>query len=387
MSPSAFEAYGAWMLTQGLPLWSRVGVDPQGGMTEELSMNAMPRRPGYKRSRVHARQIYVFSYAHRLGVPGAIDVAGQAVTFLLAHGWTSDGGWAVKMGETGGIVDPDIDLYDQAFVIFALSHWMLASGDKRAIDWIERTLFILDTRLARPDGRGHLSRLDDRGGALQNPHMHLLEALLFTYEVAPSVDIAARIASLLALFCGSMFDEATATLGEYYTMKWLPEPGVRGRIWEPGHHYEWVWLLHWAQRLGFGTADPIARRMFDVAEGVGLRPNSGLIYDEMLRGGGVNKDTHRSWPQTERIKALIAIGEKSGVMDLAAIGAAIEVLMEVYLSPAPRGAWIDHVDGDGRAIVEKVPASTLYHLFGAYAEMKRVAPLLDKARPLMAACA
>jgi mannose/cellobiose epimerase-like protein (N-acyl-D-glucosamine 2-epimerase family) len=53
----------------------------------------------------------------------------------------------------------------------------------------------------------------------------------------------------------------------------------------------------------------------------------------------------------------------------------VDTLFRHFLDPAPvPGTWIDHVDADARPRVDKIPASTLYHVFLAFAELMRVAP-------------
>ena len=59
-----------------------------------------------------------------------------------------------------------------------------------------------------------------------------------------------------------------------------------------------------------------------------------------------------------------------------AISAALEALWRHYIAPATPGGWVDHIGADLQPKVEYVPASTLYHLFLAYAELRRCATAL-----------
>lgn len=369
----AFERFKAWMLGVALPFWTTTGLSPDGGVIECLTLDGHPARPGFKRVRVHARQIYVFSHAHVLGVPGMLGAARAGIDFLRAHGRATKGSWVVKMGESGGVVDDEIDLYDQAFVILALVWWYRASADRTALDLAGVTLSTLERRFSRPDRIGYFSRLPDKGVALQNPHMHLLEAVMALHNVQPSSSTRKTISSLLDLFKTRLFDEDSGTLGEHFSMDWRPRHGHEGETVEPGHHYEWVWLLSRARSLGFSAPISIERRLFDFAETNGLVTKTGLIHDEVRRDGQVVSDAHRSWPQTERIKALVARGEDAGQWDVSAILVALDALWHNYIAPAPAGGWIDHVSRDGSPRVKAIPASTFYHLFLAYAELERTA--------------
>jgi mannose-6-phosphate isomerase len=44
-------------------------------------------------------------------------------------------------------------------------------------------------------------------------------------------------------------------------------------------------------------------------------------------------------------------------------------LWEGFIAPAPAGGWIDRIDAQGNAISTDMPASSLYHLATAVAEI------------------
>ena len=80
----------------------------------------------------------------------------------------------------------------------------------------------------------------------------------------------------------------------------------------------------------------------------------------------------RSWPNTERIKGWIGLYELTGVDPRAAIAGSARLLLDRYFTNCAPGAWIDHFDADGKATSQSAPASTLYHVFLAFAEVLRV---------------
>lgn len=374
MTPLAatMERYREVILAQALPFWSTVGVDGDRGFVEVLDLAGDPRRVGFKRVRVHARQTYVFSHAATLGFEPGLAVARRGLAFLLANGLSPRGAWAVAMGDDGGLADDACDLYDQAFVILALAWYFRASGDGEALAWIDRTLLAIDTCFARSDGQGYRSRLPDSGEALQNPHMHLLEALLALWDVRPDAALRSRIERLLDLFRTRLFVEPSGTLREFFTTDWTPAAGERGELVEPGHHYEWTWLLYEARRrLGIDLAGE-AERLFAFAERHGLEPATGFIHDSLRADGSVHSGRHRSWPQTERVKAILSRAEFAGVVDGDGLKMALDALLSRYFAPGPRpGTWIDHLDAAGEPDVAAVPASTLYHMFLACTELER----------------
>lgn len=361
-----------WVFLDALPFWSTIGVDGNRGFIEAVDLTGKPRSVGFKRTRVHARQIYVFSHAHTLGFAPGLATAQNGLDFLVANGWMENGGWAVAMGEDGGIVNPDLDLYDQAFVLLAFAWWTRATGRSDLIPWIDRTLEAIDDHFGRLDGEGWKSRVPDDGRLLQNPHMHLFEALLAVKSVHPTSDVLKRLRHIALLFEERLFDPETGTIAEYYDERWCRMGGDYGHVVEPGHHFEWYWLLRHAEHAtGFATRDA-AERLFDFAQTYGVDRATGLIHDELLSDGSVRSDRHRSWPQTERLKALLARAEFDGRFDRDCVMTVLSVLLDRYLAIAPRGCWIDHLDGTGRPCVSAIPASTLYHIFLATAELMRL---------------
>ena len=51
----------------------------------------------------------------------------------------------------------------------------------------------------------------------------------------------------------------------------------------------------------------------------------------------------------------------------------LKLLFERYLGREPAGTWMDAFDESGMPLNKTVPASTLYHVFLAFAEVLRIA--------------
>jgi mannose-6-phosphate isomerase len=203
--------------------------------------------------------------------------------------------------------------------------------------------------------------------------MHLLEALLAWHEATGEPEWAARAARIGDLFATTLFDPTTGTLAERFNTDWSRAPPV---VVEPGHHFEWVWLLN---RLSTVTARDYAREadaLFAFASAHGLEANTRRAIDEIDDHGTVVMASSRLWPQTELLKAYLARAER-GDVDAAAIERTVANIFTLYLDPAPQGCWRDRLDANDTVMDEPIPASTLYHLFLAFAELLRLRPLLE----------
>ena len=357
----AFARFDNWMQDQALPFWSGTGHDGPGRpFTEHLTSDARPADVPFRRVRVQARQIYVFSHAEVLGWTAGRRAADDAYRFLLRHGRTPEGGWARRIGREGGVLDAAADLYDIAFVLFALAWRHRATGEAEPVELARQTLAWLDT--LRISGRAGFENVLPReaGPRQQNPHMHLLEASLALFEASGEAAFRDLARELVDLFKARLFDPASGTLAEFFADDWQRR---RPAAIEPGHQFEWAWLLVQADRLLGSDVGMEARRLYDFAARHGGLP----VIDTVDEDGAPQSRATRLWPQTEAIKAHLAFGN-----DRAAAGLT-DMLCARFLEPAPAGTWIDHYDSDGRALGDKIPASSLYHLFMAYAELRGVA--------------
>ncbi|MDA0786655.1 MAG: AGE family epimerase/isomerase [Proteobacteria bacterium] len=381
-----------WLTRQALPLWSHAGYDAAaGGFVECLTLDGRPLLDRAKRMRVQARQIYVYSHAHLLGWtppaggPGALEAARGGFEFLTRHYWRDDGGGFVySVTRDGAPGDTRVEAYEQAFALFAFAWYHRASGDADAMIWAERTLAFLDEKLADPAHGGYFENLPHDLPRRQNPHMHLLEALLAWHVTSGDPAYLDRARVIVDLFRRKFFDTETGTLGEFFEADWAPAPGTAGQIVEPGHHFEWVWLLRrFAEASGEDTGRQAdALYQFAMTHGSDHEPGParGLGFDSVLRSGADPRlghgtsldDNKRLWVQTEAIKAQTARLESGPD---AAASAHLELLLEqlfgLYLAVG-HGNWQDHLDAGGGAIAETAPASSFYHLFLCLTEVLRV---------------
>lgn len=363
------------MFEAALPWWAAHGLDRQdGGYVEHMTLDGRDGRAAFKRTRVTARQIYAFSHAYVLGFADGAELARHGFDFLVTRTWNGpENGFARRLSRTGGALDPTPDLYDHAFCLHAFAWFHRATGDPAARDWMHRTLDFVESHLRHPSGDGFHEELPPPGMRQQNPHMHLAEATLACCAATGEARFATLARELATMFARWFFDPATATLAEVFTDDWQRAPGDEGRQVEPGHHFEWAWILDCCRRdLGIDLS-PQVRAAVRFAEQHGIDPVSHATYN-VVRDDGVPLDRgSRTWPNTERLKAAVALLELDGTDPTPVFDETCTLLLERYLGNAPAGTWIDAFDGAGRPIADTIPASTLYHLFLAFAEVLRVA--------------
>lgn len=358
-----------------LPLCRDRFRDPRGGFHERLDAGFRPLPMGRKRLMVQCRQLYVLSEATLGGDRSGEGAAQAGYEFLRRHYWDERyGGWFFATSDEGAALDRHKDLYGHAFALFALAYLHRAFAAPGALALAEGTIDILERRLAAPHGgfweRATEDWSPDTEARRQNPHMHLLEAMLALYEASGSRVWLDRAAALIALFASRLYDGESRTLGEHFAADWSPHP-EHGHIVEPGHHFEWVWLLHRYQALsGENHVDRAAADLFATGLAHGFDPEHGGVHDQIDRRGQPVLMTRRIWPVTEGIKACVARAEAG---DLAATEHAERLIRHLFTDflHVEEGRWYETLSRDGAVTMTELPSSTPYHLFLAATEVGR----------------
>lgn len=361
-SPGA-EELRAHLLEGLLPLWQKHGVDARGAFVAQLAPGLAPCLDEPRRLLVQTRGVYVFSLGALAGGGDALaELAHRGVEVLLRDFWDDEhGGFFLTTAPDGAPAERSKDLYAHAFVLLAMAA-RDACGDDRALPLAERTLALLEEHLA-DDVHGGFREAGDADWTprsaprRQNPHMHLLEAALALAERdadGPWLLLARR---LLALLEERWVDARSGVLREYFGDDWGRREDEGGRVCEPGHHFEWVWLLHEHERL---THDdrlrPLAGRLFERGAALGIDPEQGGVYDEVDVDGAVLRDSKRLWPQTEYLKALAVRGE------LEALREALSQCWQRYREPGSAG-WRERLARDGTPLSDRMNATSVYHVW------------------------
>ena len=365
----ALEVQGltAWLMEGALPLWARHGVDrSDGGFFEKLNFDLSPVEE-LRRARLVSRQIYCFSVGHALGWDGpAGELVDHGVSFLAERLIEDDGTVIMASTPDGATVKALYDPYDYAFVLFGLAMAAERGVDRaRARDLACRVRDRLIADRAHPEV-GFLEDLPLKS----NPHMHLFEAFLAWEEVAGAEDPlwAAQADAIAELALSRLIDPETGALSEYFDMEWRALPDARGLVVEPGHQFEWSWLLaRWAALRGRADAYAAARRLAEIGETYGVDAGRGVAINALDQDFKVRDAEAKLWPQTERLKAWhqLAVNpfsdEATRAAALAKLPAAIAGLRR-YLVAEPTGLWREVMRADGSFIEEPVRASSLYHI-------------------------
>ncbi|MBW8301690.1 MAG: AGE family epimerase/isomerase [Arenimonas sp.] len=358
-----------------LPTWGASGFDDgHGQFVEYLELDGRPQQDGIVRTRTIARQIYVHAHASALGVapPSSLALAERAFDNLHRVAWVGGArsGYARAFDRsTEAVTDPVRDLYDNACVLLALSWLLSATGKEGYRRQIDLTIAAIDRTLKAPFG----GWAEDSDGTLprrQNPHMHYLEATLSLCETSRTPTYRPAETRAFALLQSRFLLGPHDLLHENFGPSWEIADTFGSQMLEPGHMCEWVWLTGRHDALTQTRHDEVRADLLANALRIGRSDGSPFLVDQALASGTPVMPSRRLWPQVEMLKALMTQHRR---LDDGSYLAEAETLssemLTSYFQDVPTGCWHDRLDINNQPIGGTIPASSLYHLWTAVAEL------------------
>jgi mannose/cellobiose epimerase-like protein (N-acyl-D-glucosamine 2-epimerase family) len=364
----------SWLRDYAFDMWANSGCDNEnGGFFERIDLQGRAVVEN-RRVRVQARQIYCFAHAGDLGWSGdwrkMID---HGERFISAHGRDSNGYLRGIHPATGFPADAPPDLYDQAFYLLALAQAFRVSGDAKYPALALALLRNIRRDFAHPMGGFYDTPLN-HDTLRANPHMHLLEAALAWIEVSDAAvwrDLAHEIVRICK---DRLIDPHSGAVLEYFNANWTPVKTGAQAIIEPGHLFEWTWLLSRYEAICDVPSSAIYRRLYDLGQRHGVCQQRGVAINELHHDLSWRNSGARLWPQTERLKASLALAQLAdGAERDVYVAAAQDAIHSIglYFDDLPKGLWRDKMADDGSFVSEPAPASTFYHLVCAFAEVAK----------------
>jgi mannose/cellobiose epimerase-like protein (N-acyl-D-glucosamine 2-epimerase family) len=362
-----------WFTEQAMPFWGTQGTDwAQGGFFERFTLEGQPLDEP-RRTRVVARQVYVATQAKAMGWAGpADDLLAHGLSFLLGKLQQPDHTFASSVTVGGEVVNVRFDLYEQAFALFAL-----ARAHQALTEPADKARLAEAAHLARKALVAHYKHptfgfeesAPPSSPLKANPHMHLLEATLAweAQAVADAAEWRALSDEIAELALHKLIDPATGALSECFDAQWQRLPGAAGDVVEPGHQFEWAWLLmRWGQARQRPDAVAAARKLIDIGESHGTCATRGVALNQINHAMQAVDTSAKLWPQTERIKAWCALAQQARsdaehAQALQGASRAMQGLMPYLNHPHP-GLWQEVMLPSGEFTVEPCRASSLYHL-------------------------
>ena len=343
--------FDRWLKTAALPVWSALGVDhSRGGYFEAIGQDGVPR-PAPRRGRVQGRQIYAFAQAGHLGWQGPWrQAAWQGLEFVKQHFVRPDGLFRTLVAWDGAPLDETAAVYDQAFALLGLAS--LHAVDPAGRDPALMAAAIRQGLEALRHPTGGFREAGDQPFQA-NAHMHLFEGALAWAETG---DASWNLmADEIAAFALKALIDSEGVLHEFFEADWSLKVGDDGRLVEPGHQFEWAWLMErWGRIRSRPEGRAAALRLY-AAGRKGVDPKRGCAVNALWEDLTLRDGAARLWPQTEHLKAALVLGSPGEALQAANC-------LKLYLETGISGLWRDKLRVDGTFVDEAAPATSLYHI-------------------------
>lgn len=342
-----------------VPLWQGPGWNADMALPyEALDAAQQPLPPQRYRAMACARQLYLF--ASLIGeVTGAEERAAALFRSLQRHFHDAEhGGWFYSIDAQGAPLDTRKDLYTHAFILFACAHYWSRVKEPLVESVLNAALEVIARRFATDDGLYEASLDRDwsslNSGPLQNPLMHLAEAFLATLAVRDDAPVSDALNALCTAMHQHFIDPQQGVMME--------KPlGAVDNWFEPGHQFEWFFLLDSSTILQGSPLHTSLTGAFAFTEQRGVDPQTGAVAAmlELDQAEAPRDATQRIWAQAEYLRALTLRPHSQ-----AALLRQLTALQQRFLHS---DGWYECLDAQGVVSRQDMPSTTPYHLATCYA--------------------
>jgi mannobiose 2-epimerase len=317
-----------------------------GGFYGRIDGHGVLHKDAEKGAILNARILWSFSAAYRvLGNPEYLEAATRAKDYIINHFIDKEyGGVYWSLDCKGKPLDTKKQFYAIGFVIYGMSEYARATGDKEALECALQLFDCIENHALDHQFNGYieactrewgeiadmrLSELDANYPKSQNTHLHIIEpytnllrclkemqtmkscnyvpvigsVLPVDIMVSPYIvmEVESAVRNLISIFTDKILNPETHHLDLFFEMDWTRGAG---RLESYGHDIECSWLMHEAalvlgDRNILNKVEPIVRMVAKASE-KGLRSDGSMIHEANLDTGHVDDDLHW-WVQAENV--------------------------------------------------------------------------------------
>jgi mannobiose 2-epimerase len=299
-----------------LPFWYEKTIDTEnGGFIGRMTNDIRPVPDAPKGLILNTRILWTFSAVYHFNRdPRNLQLAERAYHYVTEYFLDPVHGGAYWMLDAKGRPHDDKKkVYGQAFTIYALAEYYLATHHVPAIELAQQLFHLLESKTADNRNGGYFEtfnrdwsmaedlRLSDKDmneKKSMNTHLHMLEAYANLYRAWRDKSVAKKLAELLDIFSRHIVQSDTHSFQLFFD----EESHGKSDIVSFGHDIEGSWLLYEAAEIlqnkkKMKEVQDITVQMAQKVYNTALDSDGGLFYE------GHNKtiidpDKHW-WPQAE----------------------------------------------------------------------------------------
>ena len=313
-----------------LPFWLEKTIDREnGGFYGRIDGHGVLHKEAEKGAILNARILWTFSAAYRvLRKPEYLEAATRAKDYVIVHSYDKEfGGTYWSLDYLGQPKDTKKQFYAIGFMIYGLSEYARATGDKEALDYAIRLFDTIESHSFDRENNGYIEACTREWGEIadmrlsdfdanypksQNTHLHIIEPYTNLFRVWKDERLERALRNLINIFTDHILNPETHHLDLFFENDWTRGAG---HLESYGHDIECSWLMHEAA-LVLGDKDVLAKvepvvQMVAKASEKGLNADGSMIHEANLDTGHVDDDLHW-WVQAETVVGFFNIYQYFG---------------------------------------------------------------------------
>ncbi|MBQ4631349.1 MAG: AGE family epimerase/isomerase [Clostridia bacterium] len=348
-----YKQYLNTLENEVMPFWLKNAIDASGAINNCIDEDGT----------VLSKERYIWSQGRALWTFSALynriekkqeylDVATGLFNYLLKTGRDENGKWLYRFDENGNVLDGDISIYVDGFVLIGMTEYYVATGDERAKQIAYETYKNTYRRINTPGSYSVAPYVIPEGMKTHGVNMIFS---YFYYQLGKAInDIEiCYIGQKLALEVLNQFyvKDKDAIL-EFVTLDGEFVDIPEGRACVPGHAIECMWFLisifeDRGEKEYIDKCINIIRRHIELAED---KEKGGLILALDIDGKEPcfwGKPTYKPWwVQLETLVATLYAYKHTGDEWFADVHKRLnKFVYENY--PSGHGEWYNWLDNDG----------------------------------------
>lgn len=358
-------------LTNIIRFWHPVSVDREnGGYLVNLDERGRPAKAQPKMIVTQARMLWFYSHLARNGYQPAefLRAAETGYRFLTERMWDADfGGFYWEVDVTGRErIQPKKHLYGQAFALYAISEYYLATQRSEALEFARKFFRLLEAKShdrihggyveffdrdwSEP-AAGEVSYMGEPQLKLMNTHLHLMEAMTAYYRASQDPVARERLLELITIESNTVVRKDLGACSDKYARDWTPRlDGNYARV-SYGHDLENIWLLIdacQAADVPVGPYQDLFRTLWQYAMRYGYDAEEGGFYDSGLFGQRADRRQKVWWVQAEVIVCALYLHRLTGEEEYAEVFRKTFDFIEKNLTDWEHGDWFQEISANGQ---------------------------------------
>jgi mannose/cellobiose epimerase-like protein (N-acyl-D-glucosamine 2-epimerase family) len=344
-----------------------------GGYTINFDSKGELKSGGTKMIVTQARMLWFFSHLSRTGHGGqeCLEVADLGYKFLTEKMWDHEnGGFFWEVDVTGDKkLQPNKHLYGQAFALYGISEYYLASNKPEALDFATKLFNLIDTKARDNEYGGYLESFDTAwkpltpnissymgppaGLKLMNTHLHLLEAFTSFYRASKLPLARQRLMELILIQSNTVVRKPLGACTDKYNRDWTPRLEAEYARISYGHDIENVWLLMDACEAAGLYNRPLLdfyKTLYNYSLKYGYDETNGGFFDSGPFNKPADRRTKIWWTQAEALISSLHMYSMTSDPKYLSVFKDTYDFVDKYIADWDNGEWYGGVTAEGTVI-------------------------------------